>query len=161
MNEQGRRTRRRSGQALTEFALVLPVMIILLLIAVDFGRLFFSYVEINNASREAASFAGANFWSGTPPSDSAITAVAAQETNVQGQGGEGALTVTVVCFNPASPSISIDCVTLGPGGAGIGNQVRVTATESFGFLTPLISDFFGGFSLSASSTAPILNVVKP
>lgn len=161
MSDQGRRTRRRSGQALTEFALVLPIMIILLLIAVDFGRLFFSYIEINNASREAASFAGANLWSGTPPSTAAITAVAAQETNVQSQGGESALTVTVICFNPTSPNTPIDCAANGPGGAGIGNQVRVTATESFSFLTPLISDFFGGFSLSASSTAPILNVVKP
>ena len=38
-----RRLRPRTrGQALVEFALVLPIMILVLLLAIDFGRLFFS-----------------------------------------------------------------------------------------------------------------------
>ena len=45
------------GQALVEFALVLPVMLLLLLLAVDFGRLFFTYIAVNNAAREATSYA--------------------------------------------------------------------------------------------------------
>jgi Flp pilus assembly protein TadG len=42
------------GQGLVEFALILPVMMLILLIAVDFGRLFFTYIQVNNAAREAA-----------------------------------------------------------------------------------------------------------
>ena len=45
------------GQAMVEFALVVPLFMLLLLLAVDFGRLFFSYVQINNAAREAAAYA--------------------------------------------------------------------------------------------------------
>jgi len=39
---------------LPEFALVLPVFILIMLIAVDFGRLFGSWVAIHNAARIAA-----------------------------------------------------------------------------------------------------------
>ena len=45
------------GQAVTEFALVLPVMLLFLLLTVDFGRLFFSYIAVNNAAREATYYA--------------------------------------------------------------------------------------------------------
>jgi uncharacterized protein (UPF0333 family) len=153
-------SRCRRGQAVVEFALVLPFIVVLLLIAIDFGRVFFAYIEINNAARVAAGFAGANFWSGSPPDGAAIALVAAQETNVQGQGGEGAFKVSFVCYRPASPGTPIDCVTEGPGGAGIGNQVTVTATREFNFLTPIV-DSFGAFTMSASATAPILNAVQP
>ena len=42
------------GQAMVEFALILPILVLLLLLAVDFGRVFFGWVAINNASRIAA-----------------------------------------------------------------------------------------------------------
>ncbi len=45
------------GQALVEFALVAPVMLVIMLLAVDFGRLFFTYVAVNNAAREGAFYA--------------------------------------------------------------------------------------------------------
>ena len=56
-----RRSRRVSrGQAMVEFALILPLLLLLLLLAVDFGRVFFGWIALNNASRiganEAARF---------------------------------------------------------------------------------------------------------
>src|SRR5712664_2367906 len=75
--------RRSRGQALVEFALIVPVMLLLLLIAIDFGRLFFSYVQIHNAAREAASYG-----SHAPTNTAGMTNVAAQETNSQSQVGE-------------------------------------------------------------------------
>src|SRR5262245_51647344 len=53
----GRRSRR--GQSVVEFALILPVFVFLLLMAIDFGRLFFSYVQVTNAAREGAAYAAA------------------------------------------------------------------------------------------------------
>ena len=47
------------GQAVVEFALILPVFLLLLLIAVDFGRLFFTYIQLNNTAREGAAYAAA------------------------------------------------------------------------------------------------------
>ncbi|WP_052352886.1 TadE/TadG family type IV pilus assembly protein [Neobacillus dielmonensis] len=43
-----------NGQSLVEFALVLPVLIMLLFGIVDFGRAFHAYLTIDHAGREAA-----------------------------------------------------------------------------------------------------------
>ena len=45
------------GQALVEFALVIPVLMLILLACIDFGRIMFSYIQINNAAREGAAYA--------------------------------------------------------------------------------------------------------
>jgi len=43
---------RRRGQALVEFALILPVLLVILLGTVDAGRLIFAYNAVANAARE-------------------------------------------------------------------------------------------------------------
>src|SRR6185312_16248181 len=48
-----RRTGSRRGQALVEFALVLPIFILLLVGIFDFGRAIYAYNTISNAAREA------------------------------------------------------------------------------------------------------------
>lgn len=47
---------RRPGAALVETALVLPVLILIVLGCVDFGRFASSYMAVANAAREGASF---------------------------------------------------------------------------------------------------------
>ncbi len=148
-----RRTGRPRGQALTEFALILPAMIIVLLVAVDFGRVFFTYIQVNNAAREAAYAASVD-----PTDVGAIQARAAAEVNVQGQGGEGSLTVDApTCATAATPPVVTACPSAGftsPPGPGI--QVTVAVSRSFRFLTPIIGDLFGSFALGASATAPLV-----
>ena len=46
-----------AGQSLVEFALALPVLLILLLGVLDFGRLYFTFVAIRNAAGEGALYA--------------------------------------------------------------------------------------------------------
>jgi len=48
--------KKEEGQALVEFALVLPILLILLLGIFEFGNIFFSYLVIQNASRDAARY---------------------------------------------------------------------------------------------------------
>lgn len=45
---------KRSGQAVVEFALVLPIFLLLLLGAVDFGRAYYRLHLLTNAAREGA-----------------------------------------------------------------------------------------------------------
>lgn len=45
---------RESAQSLVEFALVLPMFLLLLFALVDFGRAFFTWQVVTNASREGA-----------------------------------------------------------------------------------------------------------
>jgi Flp pilus assembly protein TadG len=48
--------RNASGQGLVELALALPVLILLLLGAADFGRLFYTWIAVNNAARAGAQY---------------------------------------------------------------------------------------------------------
>ncbi|HET8785699.1 MAG TPA: TadE family protein, partial [Candidatus Limnocylindrales bacterium] len=50
---RGRRRRSR-GQSLVELALIAPVFLILLLTAIDLGRLMYSQITITNAAKEGA-----------------------------------------------------------------------------------------------------------
>lgn len=49
--------RNERGQAMVELALVLPILLILFMGTVEFGRIFHSYLVITNASREGARLA--------------------------------------------------------------------------------------------------------
>lgn len=46
-----------SGQALVEFALVLPLLLALLCGIIDFGWLYYNQITLNNAAREGARYA--------------------------------------------------------------------------------------------------------
>jgi Flp pilus assembly protein TadG len=51
----GRRRRRgEGGQSLVEFALVLPLLLVVLFAIVDFGRIYQGHVTLTNAVREGA-----------------------------------------------------------------------------------------------------------
>src|SRR6478735_4860187 len=82
-------------------ARVVPLFMLLLLAAVDFGRLFFSYVQINNAAREAAAYAAT-----APTDNTAILVKARLETNSQAQRGEGTVTTTTSCVDAAGSTIA-------------------------------------------------------
>ncbi len=58
------RRRDRNGQSVTEFAIIIPVMMLILLGIADFGRLFTSAVAVEAAGREAADFGAfdASYW---------------------------------------------------------------------------------------------------
>lgn len=56
-----RRQRRVSrGQAMVETALVMTMVVMVLLLVIDLGRAYFTFVSMRNAAREAAIYAGYN-----------------------------------------------------------------------------------------------------
>ena len=129
--------------------MITPVLLFTLLIAVDFGRLFFSYIQLTNAAREAAAYGA------TQPTDQVgMEQRAAQEKNAQGQAGEGTWVLTRSCATPGGASIA--CGTAA-GGAGAGNTLTVTVSEPFSFMTPFINGFFGGsLDIDTSATSAVL-----
>ena len=142
------RSSRSHGQALVEFALIAPVLLVLLAIAVDAGRMFFTWIEVVNAAREGAAYAAGN------PTDTAgIEARIGQEPNVQAQGGAGGITITTTCRD--ATGIPIACSSAA-GGNATGNTVTVQVTRSFGFLTPLVAGLLGdSLPIRGSATAAV------
>ena len=75
----GRLIRSGRGQSLAEFAIMAPVLIILMLGAIDFGRVYFSFVSVTNAARNGAHYASG---SATDAADlTGIRSAAVADTN--------------------------------------------------------------------------------
>ena len=53
--------KKEEGQAMVEFALVLPLLLVLLFGIIDFGWLFYNKIDVNNASREGARYAAIHY----------------------------------------------------------------------------------------------------
>ena len=47
---------RKQGQSIVEFALIIPIILVLIMGVLDFGRAFFMKIAIVNAAREGASY---------------------------------------------------------------------------------------------------------
>lgn len=54
MIARGRRSGDEAGQALVEFALILPIFVFVLLGVLDLGRAVYAYATLNNTAREGA-----------------------------------------------------------------------------------------------------------
>jgi len=149
-----------AGQSFVEFAILFPVLLLLLLIAIDFGRLFFTYVQVNNAAREGAAYAAL-----APKDTLGITARATQETNAQPktqEGGAVTLTISIACSDASTGTADPGCDGAAASKAGVGYHATVTVTEPFQFYTPLIGNFFGNpLTLTASTTAPVFGSLQP
>ena len=142
-----RRFREQSpGQSLVEFALLLPVFLVIVSVAVDLGRIAYARVSIANVAREA-SFQAAQtpsaYLAGQPcdaadPDANLVICRALLES-----------TGSVITVTPAD--ISLTCT---PSCADtMGNTVTVTAAGRFNLLTPIMAVFFGGTTISFSSSA--------
>jgi hypothetical protein len=159
-----RRHRSHSGQSLVEFALILPVLLLLTLGVVDAARLFTAKVSLTNAVREAAIFAGYGDYAKWCTDDVTITVpcpVGAQAFNKTAPPDN----ITSRVFYEAS-GLDASAITLDPpvcdgGGAPVcddsSTQVTLTARYSVDILTPVIGQIWGGsLTMSSTTTAKIL-----
>ncbi len=115
-----------AGQALTEFALIVPDLMLLLLLAVDFGRLFFTYIQLNNTAREGAGYAAVN----PTTDDTTLTAVALREANVQAQRGESAVAATASCVDSSGTPLACSVLLAA---AGPATESRSTSARRLRF----------------------------
>jgi PKD repeat protein len=141
------RRQRSRGQGIVEFALILPVLILMLLITLDFGRLFMSYITLTNTTRVAANYGSVNpgMFTGTP-NTTTYNAVVARES----AGLNCALKPDAGGNNPPIPTFP------GALGSGLGGTSLVAMTCNFSLLTPFMTNFFGGpLPISAKAEFPI------
>lgn len=130
------------GQSLVEFALTLPILLLLILGGLDFGRVFLGWVSLNNTARIAASFAASNaqlIAAGNPDALARYNDIVQQDA------------VATNC-QPPDP---IPAPTYAPS-ADLGGSARVELTCSFGVITPIISAVLGDqVEVGASAVFPV------
>jgi TadE-like protein len=155
-----RRQRASRGQAMVEFALILPLLVLLLVMAIDFGRVFFGWIALQNATRIAADTAAqrANAW---PSADGNLE----QEWRLD---YENFITQDLQAANCIYPTPHPDPVftNANPGAPGdtgdhdFGDLVTVHLACEFSLITPFAEAVFGGpIPLEAEATFAINGLV--
>ena len=148
------KSHRSRGQALAEFALVVPVFALIFLATLDLGRLFYASITLTNAAREAAFQASqtpSSYQAGQPcPADAIV-----DTSNLVICRAILEAKSSFVEVSPAGVAMTCDppgCVR------AIGNTVSVTVSGQFVLLTPMLAPFVGGsqtFDLSSTATAQL------
>jgi hypothetical protein len=151
MLSRSRRIRRARGQSLVEFALVLPVVLLILLLVVDVGRLYYGWVNLQNAARIGANYAALHptAWGPTPNAkDLEAQAAYAQQITDDARA--------INCVLP--PSLPTPTFSAG-GSTGLG-EAQVNLRCRFDLITP---KFLGiqNLQLGASAVFPIRNGTIP
>lgn len=111
------------GQAMVEFALILPIFLLILCGIIDFGWLFYNQLSLNNACREGARYAVVNTAEGCDTQEI--------EAHIEN-------TTTTVFAN----DVQIEIIYSSPGDPTSGD-VTVNLEAEINFLTPVLSTFMG------------------
>ena len=113
----------QKGQSLVEFALVLPLLVLLLFGIIDFGRIFHAYLTLDHAGREAAR----------------IASIGKNDTDVRQAAVDDAVSI----------GLTEGRVDVSPTGTRTsGTKVSITITYPIDFLTPVIGEIVGSITLS-------------
>lgn len=169
-----KRESRRRGQVLVEFALILPLLILVILGVVEFGRLFYGFSTLQNAARHAADVASkAPPHLGEPVPDDPYGRVRARDSEDCGQEDKepcflanirDAARDYAVMFSPSDPSIQVYFLPKPDGtvGAEIGGLVEVQIEYDILPITPILRGLAPlGVTTRVDSRRTIVNVKFP
>ena len=133
---QGRREQSERGTTAVEFAIVVPLLLLILLGIIDFGRLLFVQVSLNAASREGAR--AASLYS---PTSAQQSSVITRITDVVQQSSPGTARLSALTETPIAVSTSGLCSPT------VKDELTaVTVSVPFQWITPVT--FFGVSDLS-------------
>ena len=140
---------------MVEFALVLPLMLFLLAMAIDFGRLFYAYVAVENAAKEGAIYGAQNPICATDASASLCPDPQNVEWRVLNEAANlpGLQVTTIECRERASGIAYGDLRSCKDGDTYV-----VASTFDFQLITPILNDVLGtGLTLQSESQSKVLN----
>ena len=148
---------RRSGQALVEFAVVIPVFFLLVLGILDFGRIGLYFVAASDLARSGARYA-ADYNNGGGFTDAQVVAYVKQQAD-----GLTMANLTQATCTPATPPNPITGATASCYKPPVGStyifidrtstaSVTVSIVYTFEPTTPMVQAFFQVYYLEASAT---------
>lgn len=135
-----RRRARSRGQALVEFALILPIFLLVLFGLFDLGRAVFAYNALQNSAREAVRVAIVD------QNEDVILAEVQQHAiglGLTDDNVEVSFLQPDTMTSPCNTPIAISC------------EVEILVDYSFQPATPIIGNIVGTIDMSAASRQPV------
>ena len=143
--------RRASGQSLTEFALILPVILLVLFGVFDFGRAIYAYNAVSNAAREGGRTAIVN----QTPAD--VRARAITQATALGINGASVSCppagASGVCVEFKNAALTATCSPV-----ALGCVAVITVKYSMTPLTPIIGSIIGALPITSTTKQAIESV---
>lgn len=130
-----------SGVALVEFALVLPLLLLLLFGMLDFGKAFNYWIDETHLANEGARLAAVNY---QPPGGQSLVAYIKSQADTAELRNGGTTSV-------ATPGATV-CVSFPSGTSNVGDPVRVSTTIQYNLL-PFIGGRIGTANVGLTSTS--------
>lgn len=139
-----RRRQRSLGQGLVELALVLPVLLLIFMGIVDFGRAIYAYNSVSNAAREGARVGIVDQRTGAGGAYNAAIEAANQATAL-GLSPTDAAQVLVTFPDPNGncPTVSAGC------------PISVRVQYRFSAITPIIGRIIGPLTVGSTTELPV------
>ena len=143
------RSSHSTGQSLVEFALVAPVLLLLTLTALDFGRVYLGWINLQSATRAASNYAANNADAWLTNDTTRITRYRNQVLNDTAN--------TNCTLTPGTPADPVFSDGNGDGKSHeIGDRATASFTCAFTPITPIISNIVGStIAVSAAAMFPI------
>jgi len=149
---------REKAQSMVEFALVFPVLLLLLYGIIEFGRLMFIYTSVTTSSREAARYGSAVGEVGGVPRYLDCNGItdAARRSAILNSVNSGDLTITYD-HGTTGTQFAATCAAAQNMNFTLGDRVRVQVTINYAPIMPLVN--FASFPITSSTARTILTSV--
>ena len=152
-------TKRQSGVAAIEFVLLLPLLLLIGWVSVDFGRLIFQYDALTKTTRDAARYLAA---ATRPPNtvyqtDPTYQAAVTQATNLAICGSIS------TCTNSVVPDLTVSNIVIDYPNSGIAGitYVRVSVTDySVSFITNDIARLFNNTPIDLGNISVTMRQIQ-
>jgi Flp pilus assembly protein TadG len=157
--EHRSRLRGQSGAAAVEFALVLPVLLLLLFGIIEFGRLMTTYSTVRSAGREAARYGSAVGQSSNGvPRYADCTGIRAAAKDVAVLPGLSDGDIDVAYDGGPGTNEGLTCPvggTVDPNAVVSGSRIVVTVSTTFDAATPLVGALLDGKTVTSTTRRTI------
>jgi PKD repeat protein len=148
------RRRRSRGQSLVEFAIVLPILLFLTVVALDFGRVYLGWINLQSMSRIAANLAANNPTAWQSGGDAAVKAK--YQNQIRSDAAATNCTLPVVAGVQTAPAPVFTDTNGNGASTDIGDSASVSLSCTFDLITPGIKSIVGNsVTVGASSVFPV------
>jgi Flp pilus assembly protein TadG len=137
------------GVALVEFALVAPLLLVILFAMLDFGRTFNYWIDATHLANEGARWAVVNK---NPASSGTLQSYIQEQADTDELRNGGSSSV---------PSALEVCISFPSGTSTVGNPVEVTASVTYNWLPFLSEQALGGLTSTTVSSSSTMRLEAP